>query len=213
MPHKDVSSSAALNTSVDLLREGIGPAVSNAFAVAPLWVPGVGCIGLFTIADIPYARPPSKAGRRAGGGPRRRKHGTPHDSGRAKSGSSHRQQQGGGGGGGKTAREPAKGGRGGGGEYSHARHVVGAGVVELARRVGVALGTAVFRLRKKSLVTSIRAEGSGCSIFGGDNNIRNGNKNRLRLASSLSPSSSPPREEGLRQGNRRREVPMARRRR
>lgn len=228
MPHKYVSSSAALKTSVALLREGIGPTVSNAFVLAPLWVPGVGCIGIFTIVDIPYARPPPAAGR--GGGGQRSKHGTPHSNGGAKRNLSHRQQHGGGltnlvvgGGGGGGGGGRGEGGTtlheaataGGEGAPNRVRYVVGAGVVEFARRVGVALGTAVFRLRKKSLVTSIRVEGGGCSIYGSDAN-RNGSTNRLRMASSLSPPPSslvPPREVGPRQGSKTREAPVARGRR
>lgn len=219
MPHKQVTSSAALKTSVALLRDGIGNAVSNAFVVAPLWAPGVGCIGLFTIADIPYARPPPAAGR--GGGGRRSKHGTLHGNGLAESTPSDRQQHGedattlgggsGGGGGSKTLH--AAGGVEE--EPTHVRHVVGPGVIELARRVGVALGTAVFRLRKKSLISSFRAEGGSCSIYGSET-TRNGNKNRRRLASSLSPPPSPPpppREGGLQQRNQRREASVARGRR
>lgn len=118
MPHKRTSSDPALESSVAILRDSMGPAVAGAFVVAPLWIPGVGCIGLVTLADIPYSRPP-RAARRGRNG--------------------------------MHARSRAS---------SECPYVVGAGVVESARRVGLALGVAVHRTRKRALVTAIRAGGA-----------------------------------------------------
>lgn len=178
MPHKHVSSSAALKTSVALLREGIGPEVSGAFVLAPLWVPGVGCVGLITIADVPYARPPPAAG---GGGRRRNP-------------ASHRHRQHHGGGqapSGHTSKEKAQRGREG--DESLVRHAVGPGMVEFARRVGVALGTAAFRLKKKSLLARIKVEGGRYSLHGGKGGGEQNVNQRLSLAS---PPLSPLRQAG-----------------
>jgi len=157
MPHKELSSSAALETSVALLREGIGPAASKAFALVPLWVPDVGCIGLIAIADIPYARNPPPAGGGRGGG-RRRKPDIYH----ARDGRN-------------TTVDGQQRGRGVGrsgsfdeataGSKRYARYAVGVGLVEFARRVGVSVGTAAFRLRKQSLLTHIKVECSKYSIY------------------------------------------------
>ena len=182
MPHKHVSSSAALKASVALLREGIGSGVPNAFVLAPLWVPGVGCVGLITIADVPYTRSLPAAGRGGGGGGGGRR-GKPashldhqqHGEGRARSG--------------RTSSKRPNRGRGRGGEGPAARHAVGPGVVEFARRVGVALGTAAFRLRKKSLLARIKAEGSRYRLRDGKGSGKHDANQRLSLASPpLSPS-------------------------
>lgn len=173
MPYKHVSASTALKASVALLREGIGPEVSDAFVLAPLWVPGIGCIGLITIADIPYANPPPAP---EGGGRRRKPasshHRQQHGEGQAPSGRTSD---------GATIRRRV-------GVGSGARHAVCPGMVELARRVGVALGTAVFRLRKSSLVARIQVEGAGYSLPRGKGGGERDVNQRLPLASApLSP--------------------------
>lgn len=174
MPNKQVSSSAALKTSVALLREGIGPGASDAFVLAPLWVPGVGCMGLITIADIPYATPPPATGSGGGGGgggqrkPVRRRRRQQHEEGTGPSG--------------RAADEGTNGG-----VESHVRHAVGPGLVEFTRRVGVALGTAAFRLRKKSLVARIKAEEGRYSLHGGKASSENDANQRLSLSSPPLP--------------------------
>lgn len=183
MPYKHVSSSTALETSVALLRESIGPKAANAFVLAPLWVPGVGSIGLITIADIPYARQSPVAGR---GGGRRMKHGN-------RVGSTRRPGKYNSGHGPSHEDTPTFGevGRG-----PRVRYAVGAGVVDFARRVGVAVGTAAFHLRKKGLVTRIRVEGGGYSRYTSPGDGRGG-KSRSRLGSPRSPvRPSPPRVGG-----------------
>lgn len=135
MPRKHTSSDPALETSVAILREGMGPAVSNAFVIAPLWVPDVGSIGVIAFADLPYARPTVTRRRR-----RAKKTGCRNQAGE------------------KLATSRADPGH---------RYAVGAGVVELARRIGLALGAAVFRVRKRALVASIRV-GSGIRTEDGD---------------------------------------------
>lgn len=187
MPHKETSSSAALETSVALLRGGIGPAASNAFALAPLWVPNVGCIGLIAIADIPYARNPSTASGRGGRSRKADKYGG-SDSRNKTAGHRHGQRHGGGG----NLDEATAGGRVG--RKKCARYAVGVGLVEFVRRVGVTLGTTTYRLRKQSLVTRIKAEGNKFSIYGqkqkNEERIVN---TQLRLGSSTSPQPlSPP---------------------
>ncbi|CAM9640751.1 unnamed protein product, partial [Ectocarpus sp. 12 AP-2014] len=185
MPHKHVSSSTALETSVALLREAIGPKAANAFVLAPLWAHGVGSIGLITIADIPYAKQSPVAGRGGGGG-RRMNHGH-------RVGSTRRPGKYTAGYGASDEHSPTFGevGRG-----PRVRYAVGAGVVDFARRVGVALGTAAFRLRNKGLVTRIRVEGVGYSRYTSPGDGRGG-KTRSRLGSPRSPARpSPPRERG-----------------
>lgn len=125
MPYKHVSSDSALETSVAILRDGIGPAVSKAFVIAPLWVPGVGCVGLVVLADIPYAR--QRTNRRYK--QRTRQH---------------------------IAEEPCAARRRG--ANPRCPYVVGAGVVEFAKRVGMALGGAVHRIRKRTVLAAITAE-------------------------------------------------------
>lgn len=122
MPYKHTSSDPALDTSVAILREGIGPAVSNAFVIAPLWVLGVGCVGLITLTNIPYARP--RMNRRC---KRRQRQGVAVESGATR----HR---------GANPRCP---------------YVVGAGVVEFAQRVGLAVGGAVHRIRTRAVLAAI----------------------------------------------------------
>ena len=116
-PHEQASSDSALETSVAILREGIGPTVASAFVIAPLWVPDLGCVGLVTFTNVPYAIAPNLQER---GQSRKR---------------------------------------------SKPKHfVVGAGVVECSRRVGLALGIAVVRIRRCSPISPLRVGGrsSGC---------------------------------------------------
>lgn len=120
MPHKKISTDPALEASVAILREGIGPTIAKAFVIAPLWAPGIGCIGLITLADIPYAQP-RKARRQQGGRDNRRR--------KAKSSA-----------------------------LSRCPYVAGVGVVEFARRVGLALGGAIYRIQKGALIAGIGVE-------------------------------------------------------
>lgn len=213
MPHKHVSSSAALKASVALLREGIGPGVSKAFVLAPLWAPGVGCVGLVTIADIPYSSSLTESGRR---GVRRRKNGY-HRA--ANSGGTNcvrhgsRQHAGEGFRRGErfknnaTADSEEEGG-------PHIRYAVGAGVVDFARRAGVALGAAIFRLRNQALIASVKREGGEYGIRGGKSHGGSrGSKKELPLRSSpllLTRQSSPILRGGKQQRAARRGVPAPR---
>lgn len=122
MPHKEISSDAALEMSVSMVREGIGSAVSSAFIMAPLWDPVVGCVGLLTLADIPYSKLQA-ACRKA-----KRHPTTQHPGG---------------------TQPVAK---------SRCPYVIGNGNLDFIRRVGLALGSAVFRTRKRALVTKIQVE-------------------------------------------------------
>lgn len=126
MPHKDTSSDPALDTSVAILRDGIGPTVSGAFVIAPLWVPDIGCVGLITFANVPYAQVRVSRRRQAGG---------------------------------KLATSRAA---------SRCFYEVGAGVVEFARRVGLAVGPAVYRVRKSTLIADIKVEDKFSGHFGDD---------------------------------------------
>lgn len=178
MPHKELSSSAALETSVALLREGIGPAASRSFALAPLWVSNVGCVGLIAIADIPYARNPPPAG--GGGGRRRNRDGYYGRDDWNKNIDGHQRA----GGVGRTGNfDEATAGR-----KRYARYAVGVGLVEFVRRVGVALGTATFRLRKQSLLAHIKMGGSKFSIYRRKHTDEDSvDKKHPRLASNRSP--------------------------
>ncbi|CAM9193761.1 unnamed protein product [Scytosiphon promiscuus] len=219
MPHKHVSSSAALKASVALLREGIGPGVSKAFVLAPVWVPGVGCIGLITIADIPYSRSLKKAGRGVGGDGRGRRGNNSKlhvDGARTlKIRHGNRRHAGKGCGSAGKFNEHAKAGADGE-SRPHMRYAVGAGVVEFARRVGVALGSAMFRLRNRSLITSIKREGGKYHTHGGKGPDRSlGGKKGVPLSSPPShlprPSSTVLRG-GKQQRTAGRGVPALRRR-
>eukprot|EP00752_Nemacystus_decipiens_P007665 g6853.t1 len=172
MPHKHVSSSSALKTSVALLREGIGRDIADAFVLAPLWVPDVGCIGLITIADIPYTTLPQSA---RGGGRQRKPashlHHQQHGRGEAPSG--------------RTPDGATRRGRQGVDPY--VRHAVGPGVVEFARRVGVALGTAAFHLRKKFVIARTKAAGARYSLHCGKGIAEHNVSQRLLLSSPPPP--------------------------
>ncbi len=182
MPHKELSSSTALETSVALLRDGIGPAASDSFALTPLWVPNVGCVGLIAIADIPYAKNPPLGG---GGGRRIKRDGYYDRDDQKKT----------------VGRQHRAGGVGCSGNFNeatvgkkrYARYAVGVGLVEFVRRVGVAVGTATFRLRKQSLLTHIKLEGSKFSIYHRKRTDEESvDKNQSRLASNRSPLTLSP---------------------
>lgn len=109
---------------MQILRTSLGPVATNAFLIAPLWVPGVGCLGLFTLADLPYARVAATGplNKRRAGALRSR------------------------------SRNQGKSG------MSEFPYMIGAGVVNFAVRVGVALGVAVHRVRTEALLASINVE-------------------------------------------------------
>lgn len=123
MHHIEASSYPSLKTSVAILRDSIGLAITSAFIIAPLWVPDTGGIGLVFFTDVPFAKDPRKAN-----------HG-------------HKT---------KT--------------LNPERFVVGYGIVDLARRTGLALGVAVDRLRRCSIMGTLKAGSEGSSdkrrVFG-----------------------------------------------
>lgn len=116
MHYIEASSYSSLKTSVAIIRDGIRPAFTSAFIIAPLWVPDTGGISLVSFTDVPFARDPRKAN-----------HG--HNS--------------------KTPKS--------------ARFVVRDGVVKLARRTGLALEIAVDRLRRRSMMITLKAGSEGSS--------------------------------------------------
>lgn len=131
MLHRQSSSDAALEQSVSIVRGSLGPAVADAFVLAPLWVPNVGCVGLLTLADLPYSGPTVVERRRK---ERRRHQSSGEDT------------------------EATDGRRGVGAmRTSPCPYVVG-DFVDFAKRVGVALGTAVHRVRCRALVAAVNVD-------------------------------------------------------
>ena len=155
MAQKKTSSDAALETSVAILRDGIGPDVAEAFVIAPLWAPGIGCVGVIALASVPYTR--CTEGRRRG----------------LRGGKADHPP--------KTQPQPEGSSRGS--LSSRCRHVVGAGVIEFVRRVGMAVGGAVFRSRTLALVEDIRVEGDGVGV----NRGCGGSKGKLPPGSGSPP--------------------------
>lgn len=117
-----------------ILREGLGRVARNTFVIAPLWVAGVGCLGLVTLADLPYVRPRVTQTRKW---ERRRRQPT-------------------GGFDGNSGAPPGDTDELSSG--SPCPYVVGEGFIEFAKRVGIALGTAVHRIRCRAFLAAIAVE-------------------------------------------------------
>lgn len=113
-----------------ILRDSLGHVARNAFVIAPLRVPGVGCLGLVTFADLPYIRPRVAQMRKW----KRRRH------------------------------QPTPDFGGNMGELSSGSpcpYIIGKGFIEFTKRVGIALGIAVHRIRCRALLSSIAMELGG----------------------------------------------------
>lgn len=173
MPHKRASSDAALDKSVEILRDGLGRVAKDTFVMAPLWVPGVGCLGLVTFADLPYVRTGATNTRTRK--KRRRRQPTAESSIRGSSGVPS---------GGIYERHS---------ESSSCPYAVGGRFIDFAKRVGVTLGAAVHRIRCRALLQAIAADRGKVVAHGDHGDMLKENPSMLSL---LQPKKGSPVDTG-----------------